>query len=157
MSRDPWYDSPNPTRVAWGGSWRLGAWIVGILVFGLVLTGGIWALKVATSGVKGAGDTVARVNSVDNRIGAQENFETLYNQIVAYDQQLDQAAQDKADHPGDAFFATNYSGLVKTCIDARNQYNGDANKITQAKWRDASLPYQIDATDPKTDCKESAK
>lgn len=157
MPQDTWYDSPNPSRVVRGGSWRTAVWIVCVVLFAFALGGGIWALKVATSDVRGAGDTVARVNSVDNRIGAQEHFQTLYNQIIAYDQELDQAAADKAEHPGDTFYATNYSGLVKTCIDARNQYNADANKVTQAKWRDATLPFQIDATDPKTDCKETAK
>lgn len=158
MAKDPWYESENPSRVARGASWRAGVWVIGIVAFALVLSGGIWALKVVTSDVKGAGDTTAKVNSADNRIFAQEHFFTLYNQILAYDQQLDQAAADKAEHPGDSFFATNYSGLVKTCIDARNQYNGDAFKVTQAKWRDPALPFQLDATaDPKTDCKETSK
>ena len=156
-SRDPWYESENPTRVARGASWRIGLWVLGIVIFAGLISGGIWAVKVATSDVRGAGDQAAKVNAADNRIFAQEHFFALYNQLLAYDQQLDQAAADKAEHPGDQFFATNYSGMVKTCIDARNQYNGDANKVTQAKWRDPSLPFQINELDPKTDCKETQK
>ena len=155
--RGPWYESDNPTRVARGASWRVALWVLGVVVFAGLITAGIWAVKVATSDVRGTGDTVSKVNSRDNRIFAQEHFFTLYNALLAYDQQLDQAAADKAEHPGDQFYATNYSGMVKTCIDARNQYNADANKVTQAKWRDASLPFQIDETDPKTDCKEAEK
>jgi hypothetical protein len=157
MRRQPWYESDNPGRVVRGFGWRAGAWIVVTIAFIAVISAGIWALKVATSDVKGAGDQTQKINSVDNRIYAQEHFFTLYNNLIAYDQQLDQAAKDKAEHPGDRFFAINYSGLVKTCIDARNQYNADAFKVTQARWRDQSLPFQIDATDPKTDCKETSK
>lgn len=133
------------------------AWIVVVVVVFAVIGGVIWGVSVAFSGVKGAGDVRKQTNSGTNRIGAQEHFEALYGQIKAYDQQLDQAAADKRDNPGDRFFATNYSGLVKQCIDARNQYNADANKVTQAQWRDSSLPYQIDSTAPETDCKEQAK
>ncbi len=153
MAREHWSESDNPSRVAWG----MGR-IIGVSLLGIALVGvGVWAFKVVTSDVKGAGDVAIKKNSANNRIFAQENFQTLYNQILAYDQQLDQAAKDKAEHPGDAFFATNYSGLVKTCIDARGQYNANASKITQAKWRDTTLPYEIDGTDPKTDCKEKEK
>lgn len=157
MSREPWYDSGNPTRVARGASWRIGLWILAVVVFTGLISGGIWAFKVATSDIKGAGDQARKVNSADNRIFAQEHFFTLYNNLLAYDQQLDQAAADKAEHPGDPIWATNYSGLVKICIDARNQYNADANKVTQAKWRDPQLPFQINEFDPKTDCKETQK
>lgn len=133
------------------------AWILAAVALVILLVGGIWAIKVATSGPKGAGDQTRQVNSGTNRIGAQEQFESLFNEVKAYDQQLDQAAADKKANPGDRFFATNYSGLVKQCIDARNQYDAAANQVTKAKWRDPNLPYQIDATDPALDCKETTK
>lgn len=132
-------------------------WVAVVIVAAVVFTAAIWAFKVATSDVKGAGDTKRKTNSAENRIAAQEHFQALFNQIKAYDQQLDQAAADKRDNPGDRYFAINYSGLVKQCIDARNQYNADANKITQAKWLDSGLPYQIDISTPETDCKEQTK
>lgn len=157
MSKESWYDSNDPSRVVRGASWRIGLWVVGIVAFAGVLSAGIWAVRVATSDVRGAGDQAQKVNSANNRIFAQEHFFTLYNNLLAYDQQLDQAAADKAEHPGDTYLATNYSGLVKTCIDARNQYNGDANKVTQSRWRDPQLPFQIDQFDPKTDCRETVK
>lgn len=133
------------------------AWVLIVIVVAVAISVGIWALKVATSGVKGAGDTQRKVNSANNRIAAQEHFEALLGQVKAYDQQLDQAAADKKANPGDRYFAVNYSGLVKQCIDARNQYNADANKITQAKWLSSDLPYQINPTAPETDCKEQTK
>lgn len=134
--------------------------LIWVFAFIAVITigGGIaWGVKVAFSGVKGAGDVRRQTNSGTNRIAAQEHFEALYGQIKAYDQQLDQAAADKAANPGDRYFVVNYSGLVKQCIDARNQYDADANKVTQAQWLSADLPYQIDATAPETNCKEQTK
>lgn len=132
-------------------------WVLIVIAVAAAISAAIWGIKVATSGVKGAGDVQRKTNSGNNRIAAQEHFEALYGQIKAYDQQLDQAAADKAANPGDRYFAVNYSGLVKQCIDARNQYNADANKVTQARWLSADLPYQIDPTTPDTDCKEQTK
>lgn len=157
MAREPWYESDNPSRVARGFSWRLAAWIVAAVVFVGALSGGVWWFKVATSDIKGAGDATRQINSGKNRIAAQETFEALYAQIQAYDRNLDQAARDKAEHPGDDFYATNYSGLVKQCNDAVGQYNADARKVSRAKWLSPDLPYEIDINNPATDCKESAK
>lgn len=155
--REPWYESNNPDRVARAAGWRVALWILGIVLFVGAISGGVWAFKVATSDVKGAGDAQRKVNSGDNRIAAQESFEALYQQIQAYDRNLDQAAKDKAEHPGDPYFATNYSGLVKTCNDAVGQYNADARKLSRAKWLSTDLPFEIDGSDPKTDCKESTR
>lgn len=155
--REPWYDSDNPTRLARGFTWRAMVWLLAVVLGTGAIAGVVWGVKTALSPVKGAGDVYQQQQDAKNRIAQQQHFQALYNQLIAYDQQLDQAAADKAEHPGDSFFATNYSGLVKTCIDARNQYNGDANKILAAQWRDETLPYQIDPTMPATDCKETPK
>lgn len=157
MGREPWYESENPSRVARGASWRLGAWIVGAVVFFGLIGVGIWGFRVATSEVKGAGDKAIIVNDGKNQIASQELFEALYQQIQVYDRNLDQAAADKAEHPNDTFFATNYSGLVKTCNDAVGQYNADAKKVSRAKWMSEDLPYQIDQTNPLFDCKETPR
>lgn len=157
MPREPWYESSNPDRVARSAGWRIGVWVLAAVVFAGLVGVGIWGFKVATSGVKGAGDQTRIVNDGRNRIAAQESFEALYAQIQAYDRNLDQAAKDKAEHPADAFYATNYSGLVKTCNDAVGQYNADARKVSRAKWLSPDLPYEIDTNNPATDCKESAR
>jgi hypothetical protein len=155
--RDPWYESDNPTTVVRGASWRGGVWLACVLVAVAVIGAVWWGVTVATSGVKGAGDTTKQNNSVTNRVFAQQHFEDLYAEITADDQKLDQAAADKAAHPGDDFYATNYTGLVNQCIGARAQYNQDAAKVLQRDWLSSDLPRQIDPTDPKTDCKETAK
>jgi hypothetical protein len=157
MGREPWYESDNPDRIARAAGWRLGTWVIVILVFVAVIGGGTWIFKVATADVKGRGDTVIKVNEVDNRLFAQGNFLDLYNEIKASDRKLDQAAADKAAHPGDAFFATVYTGLKAHCEDTVAQYNAAAQKISQAKFRDEQLPPQIDRSNPDTDCQESAK
>ena len=136
---------------------RVAIWtIVGLLFFGAI-GGGIWAFKVATSEVKGRGDKTRIINDGKNQIAAQETFEALFQQIQAHDRNLDQAAADKAEHPGDTFFATNYSGLVKTCNDTVFQYNAEANKVSRAKWMSEDLPFQIDQTNPLFDCKETLR
>lgn len=157
MPREPWYDSDNPSKVARGFGWRVGVWVVAIVVFFGLIGIGVWGFKVATSDVKGQGDQTRITNDGRNRIAAQESFEALYAQIQAYDRNLDQAAKDKAEHPGDSFYATNYSGLVKTCNDAIGQYNADARKVSRAKWLTSDLPYEIDVNNPATDCKETAR
>lgn len=155
--RDPWYDSDNPSRVVRGFSWRMAIWTIVAILFVGAIGVGIWYFKVATSDIKGSGDATVQINSGKNRIAAQESFEALFAQIKAYDKNLDQAAKDKAEHPNDSFFATNYSGLVKTCNDAVQQYNADARKVSRAKWLTDDLPYEIDQNDPLFDCKESSE
>jgi hypothetical protein len=133
--------------------------IVGIslAIFGVLAVLGIavWGFKVATSDIKGSGDATRQINSADNRIGSQEHFHTLMADILKSDRALDIAAADKAAHPGDDFYATNYSGMVKHCIDVVEQYNADAQKVSKSKWLDPNLPQIINPNDPTTDCKES--
>lgn len=160
MARDPWYESDNPARVVRGAGWRTAAAIIAVVLFVGAISVGVWAFNVSTSDIRGRGNALQKVNSADNRLFAQGNFQDLYNEVISYDQRLDQAAADKTAHAGkddESFYDTNYTGLVNQCIDTRNQYNAAAKKITQAKFRDADLPYQLDPTDPKLDCKETAK
>ena len=150
-------DKREIDSVARFGASRIILYFVVFLVVGAILTGIGWGIKVAISDAKGAGDATVKINSGDNRLASQEAFEALYAQIQAYDKNLDQAAADKAEHPGDDFFATNYSGLVKTCNDAVQQYNADARKVSRAKWLTDDLPFEIDQTDTRFDCKENGK
>lgn len=154
MDRRDWKEVDSVSRSA---GWRIGVWVLVAVLFGGVLAAGIWWFKVATSEVRGAGDATQRINDGKNRIASQEAFEALYQQILAYDRNLDQAAEDKAEHPGDTFYATNYSGLVKQCNDAVGQYNADARKVSRAKWLSPDLPYEIDQTDVRFDCKEAIR
>lgn len=73
----------------------------------------------------------------------------------AADRKLDQLAADKAAKVDGADIR--YSGAVSYCQGLAGDYNAAAHKEIASKFRDANLPDQIDATDPKTDCKETAK
>lgn len=157
--RERWYASDDPGRVARGAGWRIGVVVLVLIAVSAVIGAVAWGVGVATSDVHGKGQATRQINDVDNRLFAQTNFVQLYNDVQSYDQRLDQAARDKASHagaPDASFWDTNYTGLVNQCISTRNDYNAAAKKITQAKFRDAGLPDELDPTDPRFDCKESA-
>lgn len=150
--REHWSESDDFNRVARGLNWTAARWVVFWVVLVAVLAGGGYALKVALAPVKGAADVHVEVNSAANRIAGQELSQASYNNILGYDRNLDQALRDKVEHPGDDYFAINYSGAVKTCQSAVAQYNADAAKIRTAPWWSPELPYQIDNSNPLTDC-----
>ncbi len=156
-NRDPWHESDNPSTVVRGGSWRIALWIVGVVAFFALLTGGIWFAKVLLSGPKGAGDQEIITNDGRNRINAQEWFAGQYGQILTADKNLDQAAANLAANPTGEFEKTNYTGLRNRCNDMVNTYNTEALKVTRGKWISPNLPERIDSTDPATDCQETKK
>lgn len=150
-------DHHNPDVVMFGLTWR---GIVLLLVAVLVLGGigaGIWAFKVATSDIKGAGDQTRITNDGRNRVNAQEWFASQYEQIRSTDRRIDEAAAERAANPTDDFYKTNYTGLVNRCMEMVGAYNAEANKVSRGGWRDEALPFQIDATNTETDCKETGK
>lgn len=152
--REEWKEIDSVSRSA---GWRAVAWIsAGLLVIGAI-TAVAWMYSVATSDIKGQGDQTKIVNEAENRIASQEEFQELYNKILAYDRNLEQAAKDKAANPGDQFHATNYTGLKNQCNTAVGEYDALARKVTAAKWRSQDLPFSIDQDDPLTDCKENLK
>lgn len=144
--RDPWYESDNPSTVVRGASWRAGVWVIGVIAVIALLSGIGWGISVLVSGPKGAGDVVRQNNTSTNRIYAQQHFQTLYGDLRSYQVQLVQAAQDKADHPGDAYYATTYTGLFNTCVSAVNQYNADSGKALFSDWKSVGLPQAVDVS-----------
>lgn len=154
MAREPWYESENPSRVARGASWRVAIWVIAIVLFcGLIATS-IWAFKVVTSDVKGAGDATTQINSANNRINSQEWFHAQYAVILTADENLENAFDDMKAHPNDSFYQVNFTGLRNRCNEMVNNYNAEAMKVSRAKWLDPTLPVKIDSTDQATDCKE---
>lgn len=143
-------------RAILSAGWR--AVLVTVAV--LVVCGGLswagWAIKVATSEVKGAGDAQIKINDANNRLQSQALFEDLYRKIQEYDKNLDVAYLAKKDNPS-SFNKTNYDGLVMTCNAAVQEYNAEARKTVRAKWLSPDLPYEIDQADPRFDCKESTQ
>jgi hypothetical protein len=114
-----------------------------------------YAIKVAMSPVKGAGDVIIKNQDADNRIQTQKKFEELYHGIVAIDKNLDVLARTAKAHPEDRIAQQNYDGNVMACNNQVAAYNAEANKTTSKDWISKDLPGVIDPNDPATDCKES--
>jgi hypothetical protein len=152
MSREPWYESDNPVRVARGAGWRAAVAIVLAMVAVAVIGGGVWVLKVATSDIKGRGDSVQIKNDARNRINAQTDFEKLYADIVQSDAKIDVLdAAAKVDPT--LVNRTNATGQRTYCLSVVADYDAKARSYASADFRAADLPYRIDTTDPTTDCK----
>jgi hypothetical protein len=157
VSKEKWYDSDDPDRV---GRALTGRGILLIILAVVVIGGisiGIWAFKVQTSGVKGAGDVKRTNNSAPNRIKAQAEFESLYAGIVAADKKIDIHAAALKANPKDFVLQTNYTAALTFCTTLVADYDAAARKTTFADWRAEDLPSRIDVSDPATDCKGSAK
>lgn len=142
-------------RAAGSAAWRVVVWIIGIIVVGGLISWGVLAIRSATSETKGALDAQIQINDGKNQIQSQELFEAMYAKVQEYDRNLDAAAAKLALDPKDKFAQTEYFGLIQTCNAAVQQYNAEATKVSRGKWRSADLPYEIDQTDPRFDCKEA--
>lgn len=126
----------------------------GLAIVLLILCGwGGWAIKVALSPVKGAGDVIIKNNDADNRIQSQKRFESLYNGILAIDANLDVLAATVKAHPEDRIAQTNLDGNIMGCNSQVAAYNAAAREITSKDWKTWDLPEQIDPNNPLTDCK----
>lgn len=134
-------------------------WVVAIVVVVLagVIGAGVWLFRVSTSDVKGQGDAQIIKNEARNRIRAQEGFESKFAAIVAADKNLTITAEALQAKPGDLKLSTELNGQKMICNDLVAQYNAAARKFSDAEFRAADLPLQIEDANPATDCKENSK
>jgi hypothetical protein len=144
-------------RAAMSAGWRLALWVIAIVLLIGAISAGIWAFKVSSSGIKGEGDQTRIVNDGRNRVNSQEWFEEMYQKIISTDKNIDEAAVAFKANPKDEIATENLAGLKNRCNDMVGQYNAEANKVSRGQWRRVDLPYMIDDSDPKTDCKETTK
>lgn len=144
----------KPTRTTI--KWTARAWVIVVVVtaLGLVLGAGVWALKVATSNVKGQGDAEVLKNDARNRIRAQEGFEKLFADVQAADRNLTITAEALARKPGDLKLETELLGQKHFCAGLVAEYDAKARSFSQQDFRAADLPSKISATDGTTDCRE---
>lgn len=149
-----WWESDNPTTVVRSGTWRAVIWTLSILGVIAVVSVGVWGFRVITSDTRGQGNAVIQKNDANNRIAAQERFESLYQEIVASDRKIAVAAAALAMSGDDKTAQQNYSGIVNYCIQVVGEYNAEARQFTAEDFRSPDLPYQIDNRNPDTDCKE---
>ena len=153
MSKNNWYESDNPSTVVRGASWRGAIWIIGVLVFFLLIGVVWWGFTVAASDPKGRGDAIKEKNSSTNRIAAQQRFEDLYADIRATDAKLAPAKAALDQNPSSQVRQTDFTGLTNYCLDAVGDYNAEARKYLSSQFRAIDLPSQIDTQVPETDCK----
>lgn len=149
----------KPVRTAISGTVRTGVVVAVVVAVVLAIGAGVWMLQVATSDVKGTGDAEIIKNDARNRIRAQEGFEAKFAAIVAADKNLNITAEALKAKPGDPKLSIELSGQKMICNDLVAQYNAAARKFTQAEFRDADLPLEINdnTANAATDCKENSK
>lgn len=127
--------------------------LLGAIVLVTLMAWGGWAIKVALSPVKGAGDVIIKNNDADNRIQSQRKFEELYHGILAMDANLDTFAATVKAHPNDRVAQDNLNGNMIACRAQVANYNAEARKLTSKDWKSWDLPEEINLNDPATDCK----
>jgi hypothetical protein len=119
----------------------------------ILLTVGVFVLRVVLSDPVGEGNAIIQKNSANNRIAAQERFESLYQEVVSSDQKITAAQQALDLTPDDKTLKQNLNGIINYCISVRAEYNAEARKFSSEDFRSADLPYQIDEFSFRTDCK----
>lgn len=145
----------RPVRTSISAAARVGIVIGAVMVIGGGLGVAHWGFGVFTSDVKGQGDAVKIKNDAKNRIRAQEGFWDKYQAVVVADRNLTTRASLLAKDPDNLKLQTEVVGLQQICISAVGTYNAASQKFTQAEFKDAELPHQIDDTSaPEIDCKE---
>ncbi len=138
----------------------------------LAINGTVLGIETGFSGIKGRAEQIQRNNSVNNRTAKQEYFEQTYQDIKAFDIQINNAAKTLSD-----FRATNagktdnaigsianedsrlsqvLTGLKNQCAQTVADYNAEATKITSRDWRSEDLPQVIPTNNPAVDCKEDS-
>lgn len=131
--------------------------LIVIIILGGLISGGIWAFGVATSGVKGQGDAISQKNSSANWVAAQARFEDLYAGIQAKDAQIGVLHADKVARPNDLTAQQTYTGVVSACLKSVSEYNADSRKFLASDFKSADLPTEINISNSNFDCKENTK
>lgn len=112
-----------------------------------------WAIGVAASGPKGQGDAIKTKNSSQNWTAAQARFEDQHQAIISADEKIAIHEAALAADPKNPTLQTNLTGVTTACISAVADYNAESRKFLSEDFKSADLPYQIDKSDPATDCK----
>jgi len=159
VSNQPWYNSDDPGRHAWGWG-RISIVILAVI---LVIGGIFYVARVATSDPRGAADAYALQNDAQNRMQSAAEFDELFNDIIADDEQLNIAQAELVDAQGREeqdldFYRENVAGAKRSCLSAVSAYNTLAGNPQKNRWRPAGRPENIDVNsgNEKMDCKVNA-
>lgn len=129
----------------------IGLWLLGIVLI-VALSWGVWALKVATSGVVGQGNAIIQKNSAQNWTKAQGEFESMYAEIEATDRKITVAKTALDLDKNDLTAKQTYIGTQNVCLSMVADYNAKARTFLAEDFRAADLPGQIDTMNTTTDC-----
>lgn len=126
-------------------------WIGVFVAVIAVISVGTWYFRVATAGVKGAGDTVRQNQDVNNRVAQQRVFVNLYEGVQAKDDKI-QLLADKVARDAGGTAQQDLDGTQQICIDQVADYNAKVQETLAADWLPETLPSRI-GDDPSTDCR----
>ncbi len=126
--------------------------IAGIIGLTLLIWGG-WAISVAVSGPKSQGDAIKTKNSAENWTAAQARFEKQYQSVIAADRKIAVHKSALDADPTNPTLQTNLTGVTTVCMSATADYDAESRKFLSEDFKSTDLPYQIDQTNPATDCK----
>jgi len=147
----------RPVRTSMSATFRIWLVVVFVVILGGLLSAGIWYFKVGTSDIRGAGNAEIVKNEAGNRIRAQEGFEKYYQGIVSADASINITAEALKADPESLKIQTELRGQKQACVKLVGDYNAKARSFSQADFRAADLPFEIETTNPQTDCKENSK
>lgn len=136
---------------------RLVGIAVGVILVVMAISVAGWAWRYFTAAPKGIVEAEEQINSGNNRIQNYDHFfdmcsaiQTNKNQLRTQKDMLEMA--ESADER-ERIRAT-IAGVKSQLNRNVNQYNADSHKeYTQARFKDASLPYEINASQEIITCK----
>lgn len=118
-------------------------WLIGIIILGMIVGGVIFAINVATSNARGAGEVVMKNNSAKNRIEKQELFEKMVATVETNKELVAQHTKNVEANPDDKTAKQTLLGVQSACVASVNKYNAEARKVTSADWKAADLPESL--------------
>lgn len=139
-----WHETEDPDKFARGFGLRVIVWFLIILIVFGAIGVGIWAFRVATAPVRGAGDAFVQKQSAPNRIVQQANFEDLYAEYQDTLAKIPAAKAASKAAPKSQIKRTELTGLVNYCVDVAGDYNADSRKYLAADFKAIDLPYELD-------------
>lgn len=121
-------------------------WLIGIIILGMVIGGVVFAINVATSNARGAGEAEIKNNSAENRIEKQEKFEKLYAEVQFNEDLVAQYTANLATTPDSTVMKTNLDGAKAACSASVHKYNAEVRKVTSQDWKAYDLPESLTNT-----------
>ena len=130
---------------------KTGSAIALALIGVVAVTAGSLAYRYYTAEVRGIVDAEVRIESGQNRIQQYNRFfdlcaetQTMQSSLQVQQELLETVEGQEAER-----VRSNIAGMNAQLHRYVNRYNADARKeYTAARFRDSSLPYQLDANQP---------